>query len=369
MKPENIITQHVFVRAYYRQNASFFLLVIGLAGGFMRSHDHIALAEFFVSSPLLLLIPFGTWALYILKVIAFNVETLRRSENEFLFAFALLKRSDQWTAAFLTIFNQAAPATLYGIFLIAIAIKHQLILSVGFIVLMLITLMTLATAKLYYTWNHPDQERKVNSLKRFIDRTFSKPYPIFFPEWILRRQPLMLIGSKIFSGALLLAVIYLYGTDTYDHRLLAMGIVIAASAQVPLLLELHQFENFHFSLVRQLPLPFFKRFLYTLTTIVMLTLVEIGLMITYFPVALSVMAMLQSVLFFVSMLVFQQGLLYAKDRTHEQLMSRVFILAMVLIVLVLFKIPLTVFITIHLLAGIFIWQRNYYRFEYSTPVN
>lgn len=366
MKPENIIAQRVFVREYYRQNASFFLLVIGLAGGFMRSHDHIALAEFFVSSPLLLLIPFAIWTLYILKVTAFNTEALRRSENEFLFTFALLKHSEQWTAAFLTVFNQAAPATLYGIFLIAIAIKHQVILSVGLVVLMLLVLMILATMKLYYMLNHPDQERKVNKFKRLLDRTFSKPYPIFFPEWILRRQPLMLVGSKIFSGALLLAVIYLYGTDTYDHRLLAMGIVIAASAQVPLLLELHQFENFHFSLVRQLPLSFFKRFLYTLTTILLLTLVEVGLLITYFPTSLPAGVLLQSILFFVSMLVFQQGLLYAKTRTQEQLMSRVFILAMVLIVLVLFKIPLIVFTAIHLLAGIFIWHRNYYRFEYIT---
>jgi hypothetical protein len=366
MKPENIITQRVFVREYYRQNASFFLLIIGLAGGFMRSHDHIALAEFFVGSPLLLLIPFTLWTLYILKVITFNTETLRRSENEFLFAFALLKRSDQWTAAFLTIFIQAAPASLYGIFLIAIAAKHQIILSIGLVVLMLLVLMILATAKLYYILNHPDQERKVNRIKRFFDRTFSKPYPAFFVEWILRRQPLMLIGCKAFSGALLLAVIYLYSTDVYDHRLLAMGIVIAASAQVPLLLELHQFENFHFGFVRQLPLPFYKRLLYTLTTILLLTLVEIGLLITHFSVSLPVTTLLQCILFFISMLVFQQGLLYAKDHTQEQLMSRVFILTMVLIVLVLFKIPLWLFIAIHLFAGIFIWQRNYYQFEHIT---
>lgn len=366
MKPENIIAQRVFVREYYRQNASFFLLVAGLAGGFMRGQDHIALAEFFVSSPVLLLIPFVIWILYILKVITFNTETLRRNENEFLFAFALLKRSEQWSAAFLTTFNQAVPATLYGIFLMAIAIKHQLIGSVGVVVLMVVILLILATANLCYILNHPDQERKVSSIKRFLDRTFSKPYPIFFPEWILRRQPLMLIGSKIFSGALLLAVIYLYGTDTYDYRLLAMGIVIAASAQVPLLLELHQFENFHFSLVRQLPLPFFKRLIYSLTTILLLMLVEIGILTTYFPASLPVTVLLQSILFFVSMLVLQQGLLYVKDRTQEQLMSRVFILAMVLIVLVLFKIPLVVFISIHLVTGIFSWHRNYYRFEYIT---
>lgn len=364
MKPEDTIVQRVFVREYYRQNASFFLLVIGLAGGFMRSYDHIALAEFFVSSPLLLLIPFIIWTLYILKVITFNTEALRRNENEFLFMFALLKKKDQWRAAFLTIFSQAAPASIYGLFLIATAVKHHIATSVVLITLVLLALMALGSARLYYVLNHPNQERKVNGIKRFFNRTFSKPYPIFFIEWFLGRQPLMLIGSKVFSGALLLGVIYLYRADAYDYRLLAMGIVIAASAQTPLLLELHRFENFHFCLMRQLPLSFLKRFLYTVTTILLLTLIEIGLVITYFPSHLTIAVLLQSILFFVSSLIFQQGLLYSKDRTQEQLMSFVFLQAMALIVLVLFKIPLLLFVTFHTLAGIFMWSRNYYRFEY-----
>jgi hypothetical protein len=366
MKPEQIIFQRVFVREYYRQNASFFLLVIGLAGGFMRGNDHIALAEFFVSSPLLLLIPFFVWALYILKVATFNAETLRRNENEFLFAYALLRGKDQWTTAFFTIFNQAAPATIYAIFLMTIAIKHQVFESAVLIIPVLLILIVSASAKLHYTLNHPDQERKVNSIKRLFDKTFSKPYPIFFIEWILRRQPLMLIGSKVFSAALLLCVIYLYGTDTYDHRLLAMGIAIAASAQAPLLLELHYFENFHFSLVRQLPLPFLTRLRYATSTMVLLTLVEIGVLITYFPPSLSIVVLFLSVLFFISILILLQGILYWKDRKQEQFMSVVFILTMALIVLVLFKIPLLLFILCHILVGVSIWMRNYYRFEYIT---
>jgi hypothetical protein len=364
MKPEDIIVLRVFVREYYRQNASFFLLVIGLAGGFMRSQDHIALAEFFVSSPLLLLIPFALWMLYILKVITFNAEALQKNENKFLFEFALLPKKDQWRAALLTIFNQAAPATIYGIFLMAMAASHNLITSAGLIVLVLLLLMLLGAARLYYVLNHPDHERKVSSIKRFFDRTFSKPYPIFFIEWFLRHQPLMLIGSKVFSGALLLAVIYLYRADAYDYRLLAMGLVIAAAAQAPLLLELHRFENFHFNLMRQLPLTFLKRLLYTITTILLLTLIDIGLLITYFPAHLTIAVLLQSILFFVSNLIFQQGLLYVKDRTQEQLTSFIFLQAMLLIVLVLFKIPLLLFAAFHTLAGIVMWLRNYYRFEY-----
>src|SRR6187455_2700572 len=77
----------VFVREFYLANTGFFLLVIAFAGGFMRSYDHVALAEFFISSPLVLIIPIGFWLLYSLKVINFNWEKTKQNENEFIFCF------------------------------------------------------------------------------------------------------------------------------------------------------------------------------------------------------------------------------------------------------------------------------------------
>jgi hypothetical protein len=365
MKPGGLVFQKVFVLAYYKQNTSFFLLVIGLAGGFMRSDDHIALAEFFVSSHSLLLIPFAIWAIYTFKVINFNAETIARSENEFLYSYILLPKTDQWVTLIVTVFSQLAPATVYGIFLMAVAFKHGIISTVVLVLIALILLTILASITVYRTLHHPDQERKVSAIKKFFDRLFSKPYPLFFIEWIVRRQPLMLIGGKVFSAAVLLGVMHLYTTDKYDYRLLAMGIVLASAANATLLLELHLFENFHFSVIRQLPISFFKRFSYTITTVFLLTLTEIGLLITYFPDALSLVILLQSILFLIAINIFIYGFLYWKNRNQEQLMPFIFGLTMSLIVLVLFKIPLTIFIVFHMVAGIYLWRKYYFGFEYT----
>ncbi len=116
----------VFVREFYLANTGFFLLVIAFAGGFMRSYDHIALAEFFISSPLVLIIPIGFWFLYNLKVINFNWERIKQNENEFIFCFMLFPLSKQWWMAIRVVLIQLLPAFIYGLFLCLLAWKHDL---------------------------------------------------------------------------------------------------------------------------------------------------------------------------------------------------------------------------------------------------
>jgi len=370
MKPERSIFHAVFTREFYRHNASFFLLVTGLAAGFLRGSDHIALAELFTSNPLLLSIPFAVWLIYTLKVIAFNSEALKRSENEFLYTFILLPKIDQHSALLITLINQLMPAIVYGIFLVMIALQLDLMLSAAVIVIMLAALIVWATWRLHRSVQQPDLERKVHPVKRWFDRTFHKPYTIFFTEWILQRQPLPLIGFKAFSIAIVLTVCYLYSDEPYDHRLLAMGVVISATAHFPLLMELHRFENFHFPVLRQLPLKFSQRVLYTLGTLSPLMLPECGLLITYFPENLPATVLPESILLLFSVIIFISGSLYVKDRKLEHWNQRIFFTAMALIALILFSIPLPVFIIVLSAAGLYQWRRMFYRFEYiSDPIN
>ena len=81
----------ILVREFYLANSGFFLLVVAIAGGFMRGYEHIALAEFFISTPMVLCIPLTVWILYALKVANFNGERLSLQENEFVFYFPLFR--------------------------------------------------------------------------------------------------------------------------------------------------------------------------------------------------------------------------------------------------------------------------------------
>ena len=87
----------ILVREFYLANSGFFLLVVAIAGGFMRGYEHIALAEFFISTPMVLCIPLTVWILYALKVANFNGERLSLQENEFVFYFPLFPVITQWS--------------------------------------------------------------------------------------------------------------------------------------------------------------------------------------------------------------------------------------------------------------------------------
>ena len=135
------ILQRILVREFYRANAGLFFLIIGLGAGFMRSDEHIALAEFFSASPMLMLIPVFIWTIYTFNVIKFNHDILKRKENEFIFHITLLPPSQKWIAIVVTLIYQLLPAILYGIFLMVFAIKNDLIDTLLMIIVSLLLLL------------------------------------------------------------------------------------------------------------------------------------------------------------------------------------------------------------------------------------
>jgi hypothetical protein len=356
----------VFARQFYLANTGFFLLVIAFAGGFMRSYDHIALAEFFISSPLVLMIPLAFWFLYNLKVINFNWERIKENENEFIFCFMLFPRSKQWWMAIRVILIQFLPALIYGLFLSLLAWKYGLVNSIVVIVMAVILLILMSCYHFLWSLHHPNHETKVSFLARFVNLRFTKPFPLFFIEWITRKELVMLLGTKLFSALIILAITALYKTDIYDLRLLSIGIVTAAGANVGLMQALHHFENFQLSWLKSLPIPFFKRTSFSLITIGIILLPEIILLIKNFPAEQGWHDYVICSVFLFSIPFLFYGLLYAKDRDQHQIMTLVFYCGIVWIVLVLFKVPILLLGILNGLTGFVLWKRFYYSFEYVS---
>jgi len=363
------ILGRVIVREFYRANAGLFFLVIGIGAGFMRAYEHIALAEFFSASPILMLVPISIWTIYLLNVLKFNRDILKRKENEFIFHITLLPPSQKWAGLFVTLFYQLLPITIYGIFLMAFSIRNGFMDTLLMNVLSLLLLIFFGTLALSHALHHPNQEKKTNFLNRFLNVSVTKPYFMFFPEWIARREPLMLFGTKAFACLILLGVTQLYKTDEYDLRLLALGVVIAFAAQVVLVWEMHRFDNFHFSLNRNLPLTLSKRLSQFLIAFVLLVLPELGMTIKNFPVELNGWSLIQSILFAMSIPIFFYGLLYTKDRDQEQMMPFVFFFSIAWILLVLSQVPLWAITSINLIVGITCLKKFYYSFEHISKTS
>lgn len=363
MNASSILTK-IFAREFYRLNAGFFLIVVGIAFGFMRDVDHIALGQFFISSPASMLIPIFIWALYAMKIIAFNKQVLKKPENEFSFHLNLLPFRHIFISLSLVIFSELAPASVYALFLIVLAIKYMFYTSALLAVLGLLLLHSVAGFILYRDFKNPNKEVKISFIKRWLDRHWSKPYYQIVIEWLAREEFFTLLGSKMGAYSLLWAVLQLYKSDSYDLRLVGIGATFAFLTNIVLLYHIHRFENFHFSINRNLPRSFTNRAAYFMIVVLLVCLPETGLLITRFPSDFSLPAAILCAAFGLSLLILIYGILFYKDSSLENVTQRSFFLGIAYFVLILFKIPLLLLLAINLVTGLFLWKRYYYSFEY-----
>ena len=353
----------IYIKPFYAENASFFLVVIGLAGGFMSGVEHKALAEFFISSPSTALIPVLIWVLYAVKVVNFNVGASQRKENEFIFSHSLYPLTRQYADLIFILFNQIAPAILYGLFLSITAIKNAAIAQLAIILLGLILIIAGASYLLKRKLANPNAEQKIWVVDQVLNKIFVRPYPIFIIEWLSRKKTFLLISTMVFCSILLFGVLMLYTTDEYDFRLLQMAVVIVASANVQLIQEIHYFETFHFSIIAQQPLSFIKRVSYLLPVFLFLSFPQLALLIRYFPNSLNSLLIIEHVAFFIGYSFFLYGILYRKQHTQDETMRFAFASALLLFVLTLFSVPLWLITIAFGATGLLIWKTNFFTFE------
>jgi len=253
--------------------------------------------------------------------------------------------------------------TLYCIFLTTIAIKNGTTPIAILVCVSCLLIVILSSARLIHALYHPNVQKNDWVLTRYLNAKVTKPYFLFFPEWILRQQPLMMIGTKLFSGIILLGVSELYKTDHYDLRLMGMGTVMAFSANINIIWELHRFNNIHLSILRNLPIPLVNRIGYFMVTTLLLLIPEIGVIVKHFLAGFNALELLSVVLFGISIPVLFYGCLYLEDRGKDQLMTIVFFIAIALTLVILFQIPLIILAFINFCVGCLFWKFYYYTFE------
>ena len=369
MKSLNNVFRSVFVTAFYRINAGFFLIVAGVCFGFLSGREHKALAQAFISSPFLLLIPITVWIIYGFKVMGFNSILLAKDENSFLFHASALPRFQLWKCISIVIVMQLLPALSYGLFLIIIAVQTKQFVSIALVASVLASgtlLITLKTVTIILT---PDLGSKVSLLKNKIDGWITKPFIWFYPEWITRQQPLLVIGTKLFACLLIIGTSRLYLFDTYDERLLAMGCTLAFASNLVIVFYYHRFENFHFPVLRSLPFSLPKRLGAFVFTFTLLTVFEWSTLVNYFPEALSSIYFFMLVAFALSIYVISYAYLFIKDITLELFIQKAGIAAFAWFILLLFKMPLLILIVVHFSAGYLIYHHRFYRFEFNSEIN
>jgi hypothetical protein len=362
------VFNHVLVIEFYRINIGFFFVAIGFFFGFLSGREHKALAQAFISFPLLLMIPYSVWIIYALKIISFNHLSLLKPENNFLYSSASLSPIKSWSCLVSVAFFQLNPIILYGCFLIIMAINSSQPIYILYILSFLVTLLLFISWRLRSEIIHPNTGKSAGKLKSKLDTLFTKPLIWFYPEWILRKQPIMVLGTKLFAGLLIIGVSRFYLFDEYDARLMGMGTTLAFSSNLVIVYHYHRFENFHFHLLRALPFSILQRIIQFLSIIIILSVTEWGILFTYLPKALSLVDLLTLYAYGLSIYFIGYTCLFTKDISLDKFINKVFILAFVWFVLILFKLPVIVLTILQFSMGVIIYKNNFYRFEFKEEI-
>ena len=118
--------------------------------------------------------------------------------------------------------------------------------------------------------------------------------------------------------------------------------------------------------MKSLPISLLKRLYLTVVTMGIILVPEIILLIKNFPAEQHWYDYVICSFFLFSIPFLFYGLLYAKDRDQQEVMTLVFYCSMVWFVLVLFKAPISLLGILNSLAGFILWKRFYYSFEYIS---
>jgi hypothetical protein len=358
-----VIAIKVFVREFYRLNASLFFLIIAFAGGFMRGPDHIALGELFISSVSLVLIPIFVWVAYAVMVMEFNAANLHKQGNSFLQCFPLFTKRFQWAFSIVIIACQLVPVILYAGFLSLLAFKNHIHHSFFLIAASLLLISCGMTYWLRQLLKNPTRKERVSLIHFLALHRIRWPYPFVVLRFVLSRRALSLLLYKLFSLSILWSSLYLYKTDNYDLRLLHLGVTISFSLGISFVIEWHAFENVFFSIVKRLPINFLKRSAYAFFIISLFVLPEAMLVLKNFPVEYATSDTLISIMFGASIYFLFYGFLYTRDRKQETIISYASITGLIFFILVLAGIPAGVLMMVNLTAGFLFFRFYYARFE------
>lgn len=276
------------VRPYYIRNAGFFGVVVYLTFGFMRPQDHHALIAAILTSPFLVTLTALLWALYTLRATIFVRQLISEPPQRFLLSARLLPRLVRWSGWLLVAMMLLLPVEAYASWMISRGILHQLWLSNGAILAVVLALVVSSAGGIDQRIRHPYPTRSI----RLPRLAWPVPYSLFYPGFLLRHRPVALLLTKLASLGLLVGVCRLYPTDDYDQRLLLIGLMVSVLAHAPLCRTFCEFETTWLNILPNLPFSAINRLARYALTYALLWLPELPLLLYNTPSPVSLVYML-----------------------------------------------------------------------------
>jgi hypothetical protein len=347
------------VREYYRQNIMFFAVIFFVAGSFMRATEHIQLAKLAVSTPQFLMYVMVLWGVYTIKVTLFGNRIIKERPYEILYQGRIFPKFKRIFALSILQFNLLGLSIGYSFFYIYIGVQMQAWLSVGLIIIFDLLMILIGVIVYEYRLRNPNPVKTFNGLNLKI----VTPNYLFFIRYLIIKQPILLILTKVFTIFWVLGTILLFPTDDYDERLLSLGGLFAALGHVAICQRYFEFEFQFLSFNRNLPISSFKRFINYSINFLLILLPEIFVLIRNFPDSIHPIYIIQLILFILSIILLAFCTLFI-NLPEEVAGKRLFWVSVLFFLSIMFKIPIWALAFINFGLSFYLLKKHFYQAEY-----
>lgn len=357
MKAVFAVFQRAIVWDYYRKNLLFLLVVILFAFGFLSGQEHQTIVKQALNSPKLLVYTGLLWLLYGVKTYLFVLRSLGQPEFRFLFNLKLLGISKRLAVWLYISFMLNQLTFLYAVFMVVLGIALGKMLAVVFILItqLIIILIGVFIYEFRITQKPENSVSFALPIPKFFK--FRLPAVLFYHKYLIYKEPVLLLLTKVFSIFSLLFMIWLFPTDEYDHRLFSISAIVIAVAHLRICSQYVYFQNNNLGVFKNLPLGFWYKILMVVLAYFILLIPEVYLFVMRAHGFTNLSYTFTWVIFLVSTLVFIHGFQFLHSLTDDTKMQYFFFGFVFVLLLVMYKIPVLILSTIFLALGFWFFRK------------
>ena len=279
------VFNRAFVHRFYQAHLLLFLFLLlactGMADGKTILLLHYGILATAFSSAFTLACIWLVWLLYSLNGLRYMLNTLGKPEFGFLFTANSAQPFNLLKALGWCVIQINAPILIYGGIGVVIGVKqaHYLPGLLGAAALLFNIIITMAIVYFRLVNIHLSP---VVDLQKLLPSAQLKPGMLsFMLRNITYDNKVALIGTKLFSCAILYGAHYEWASFNYDIRWMQVAMAISIPAQGVLLYQVWSFETSYLSFTRNFPTPVYKRYLNILWLVLILLIPEILLLSAY----------------------------------------------------------------------------------------
>lgn len=352
----------VMATEYYRRNSGFFFVLALILFGFFTADNHRMLADLAVSDIRFFLLAYGLpWLLYTVKTVNWGSQTFYEPANRWLMHHLSLIHPWRLFRIFLQIQAALLLPVLFFAGLLLRSSLHLEIPSAALIVLICVLLMLTLPPLLWISRLRIPSDIKGSSGPFRIKFLRIPAGPAF---WMIRKllqeESMLLLWSKVLGLSLLAGVSSLYYTDSYDERLILLGILAAGFSHLGICSISIDLEK-ELPLIRNLPFSPFRIMKLKSGFWLPVLLPEFLLLIRNCPPETGILFLAACLAFLfclVLVLDFISGALRSKPSIREKIWPSVFFL---LGFSIMFSISVAILVPVILLAAFFIKYLYFYK--------